>query len=148
MQELPPKFNEAEIEFLVKLDSELEKVDIFYLDREKEVKERYEASTCLGTRFSCLTHCLRLIELKRQLQELKDHLKCSQVFAPTIRKFWDLTFGQQSKNEERRPPFPLGFITSRPRADSPLTTPDGRFGAVELRRAKKKLREAVLEHHK
>lgn len=42
MQELPPKFNEAEIEFLVKLDSELEKVDIFYLDREKEVKERYE----------------------------------------------------------------------------------------------------------
>jgi hypothetical protein len=39
MRELPPKFNEAEMEFLVRLDSELEKVNNFYLDREKEVKE-------------------------------------------------------------------------------------------------------------
>lgn len=40
MQELPPKVNEAEMEFLVKLDQELEKVDQFYLAREKEVKDR------------------------------------------------------------------------------------------------------------
>jgi len=39
MQEIHPKVNEVEMEFLVKLDSELEKVDSFYLDREKEVKE-------------------------------------------------------------------------------------------------------------
>jgi len=39
MQKIHPKVNEVEMEFLVKLDSELEKVDIFYLDREKEVKE-------------------------------------------------------------------------------------------------------------
>jgi SPX domain protein involved in polyphosphate accumulation len=39
MQELPPKVSEAEMEFLVKLDAELEKVDTFYLLREKEVKE-------------------------------------------------------------------------------------------------------------
>ena len=40
MHEPPPsKFSEAEIEFLRKLDGELEKVDAFYLEREKEVKE-------------------------------------------------------------------------------------------------------------
>ena len=44
MHELPPKVNEAEMEFIVKLDEELEKVDSFYLDREKEVKDRWEAS--------------------------------------------------------------------------------------------------------
>lgn len=44
MQEIHPKVNEVEIEFLVKLDSELEKVDSFYLDREREVKEMYGTS--------------------------------------------------------------------------------------------------------
>ncbi|KAF9652631.1 hypothetical protein BDM02DRAFT_3108683 [Thelephora ganbajun] len=44
MQELHPKVNEVEMEFLVKLDSELEKVDSFYLDREREVKEMYKES--------------------------------------------------------------------------------------------------------
>lgn len=39
MHDLPPKVNEVEMEFLLKLDAELEKVDGFYLDREKEVKE-------------------------------------------------------------------------------------------------------------
>jgi hypothetical protein len=43
MQEIPPKVNEVEMEFLVKLDAELEKVESFYLDREKEAKEMYEA---------------------------------------------------------------------------------------------------------
>ena len=43
MHELPPKVNEAEMEFLAKLDRELDKVDSFYLDREKEVKDRWEA---------------------------------------------------------------------------------------------------------
>jgi SPX domain protein involved in polyphosphate accumulation len=42
MHELTPKVNEAEMEFLVKLDEELDKVDSFYLDREKEVKDRFE----------------------------------------------------------------------------------------------------------
>ena len=41
--EVHPKVNEAELDFLLKLDSELEKVEGFYLDREKEVKTRYEA---------------------------------------------------------------------------------------------------------
>lgn len=36
------------------------------------------------TRFSCLITYNRLIELKRQLQELKDHQKFSQVFTPTL----------------------------------------------------------------
>ena len=40
MNELPPKVNEVEMDFLVKLDEELDKVDSFYLDREKEVKDR------------------------------------------------------------------------------------------------------------
>ena len=39
MCELPPKVNEAEMEFLVKLDAELDKVNSFYLDREKEAKD-------------------------------------------------------------------------------------------------------------
>ena len=43
MQEIHPKVNDVEMEFLVKLDAELEKVDSFYLDREKEVKEMYGA---------------------------------------------------------------------------------------------------------
>jgi SPX domain protein involved in polyphosphate accumulation len=42
MHELPPKVNEVEMEFLVKLDEELDKVDSFYLDREKEVNDRWE----------------------------------------------------------------------------------------------------------
>ncbi|KAF9787898.1 SPX domain-containing protein [Thelephora terrestris] len=113
MQELPPKVSEAEMEFLVKLDAELEKVDTFYLDREKEVKEM-------------------LIELKRQLQGLKDHQKSCQL-----------------KSEERRLPLPLKFITSTSRVNlPPITAPDGRFGAMESRRAKRKLKKAVLEHYK
>lgn len=112
-ERLPSKFSEAEIEFLRKLDRELEKVDTFYLEREKEVKEM-------------------LIQLKRQLQELKGHQKCSQ-----------------SKNEEGRLRFPLKFLTSRSHADSPpISTPDGRFGPMESRRAKKKLKKAVIEHYK
>jgi hypothetical protein len=39
LQEIHPKVNDLEMEFLVKLDVELEKVDSFYLDREKEVKD-------------------------------------------------------------------------------------------------------------
>lgn len=49
MHEIPSKFNEVEIEFIVKLDAELEKVDSFYLDREKEVKEMCEASCHIRT---------------------------------------------------------------------------------------------------
>jgi len=41
--EVHPKVNEVELDFLLKLDSELEKVEGFYLDREKEVKTMYEA---------------------------------------------------------------------------------------------------------
>lgn len=44
MHEISPKFNEVEMEFIVKLDEELEKVDSFYLEREKEVKEMYGTS--------------------------------------------------------------------------------------------------------
>ena len=44
MQETHPKLNEVEVEFLVKLDAQLEKVDSFYLEREKEVKEMYGTS--------------------------------------------------------------------------------------------------------
>lgn len=43
MQEIHPKINDVEMEFIVKLDAELEKVDSFYLGREKEVKEMYGA---------------------------------------------------------------------------------------------------------
>jgi len=42
INDMHPKLNEAELEFLAKLDLELAKVECFYLDREKEVKERYE----------------------------------------------------------------------------------------------------------
>jgi len=42
-QEVYPKVNEAELDFLLKLDLELEKVELFYLNREKEVKAMYEA---------------------------------------------------------------------------------------------------------
>ena len=41
--EIHSKVNEIELDFLLKLDLELEKVESFYLDREKEVKTRYEA---------------------------------------------------------------------------------------------------------
>ena len=41
--EVYSKVNEAELDFLLKLDSEVEKVESFYLDREKEVKTRYES---------------------------------------------------------------------------------------------------------
>lgn len=44
MHEIAPKFNEIEMEFVVKLDEELEKVDSFYLEHEKQVKEMYETS--------------------------------------------------------------------------------------------------------
>lgn len=50
MHELPLKVNEVEMVFLVKLDEELDKVDSFYLEREKEVKNRWEASD-LGAGF-------------------------------------------------------------------------------------------------
>ena len=43
MHEIQPKVNEAELEFLMKLDLELEKIENFYMDREKEVKKMYEA---------------------------------------------------------------------------------------------------------
>jgi len=42
-QEVYPKVNEVELDFLLKLDLQLEKVEGFYMDREKEVKTRYEA---------------------------------------------------------------------------------------------------------
>ena len=84
MHEMYPKVNEAEIEFLVKLDAELEKVDSFYLKREKEVKEMCEVSSHLDAQFSCLTSYDRLAKLKEQLQEFKDHQKSFQVFCPTL----------------------------------------------------------------
>ena len=45
MQEvLPkPKVSELELEFLMKLDMELDKVERFYMEREIEVKKMYEA---------------------------------------------------------------------------------------------------------
>ena len=44
--------------------------------------------------------------------------------------------------------FPLNWITSLPRPDTPPAATDARFGAVEFQRAKKRLRKAVLEHYK
>ena len=37
------KVNETELDFILKLDLELDKVERFYLEREKEVKTMYEA---------------------------------------------------------------------------------------------------------
>ena len=155
MQEMHPKLNEVEVEFLVKLDVELEKVDSFYLDREKEVKDMYGAPYHIqtpGSRTSCLTSNDRLTELKRQLQELKDHRKFFfQVFPLLyVNSPRELTLGQQSKVEDRRLHFPLNFISSSARSDTPqtTTTTDSRFGAVEFRRANKDLRKAVHEHYK
>jgi len=42
MQETHPKLNGVGVEFLAKLDAQLEKVDNFYLEREKEVKDMYD----------------------------------------------------------------------------------------------------------
>jgi len=41
-QEVHPKVNAAELDFLLRLDLELDKVESFYLEREKEVKTMCE----------------------------------------------------------------------------------------------------------
>lgn len=103
----------------------------------------------LNTRFLHLTRYDRLAELKRQLQELKDHQRFAQVFALRFASLLqELTLGQRFKVEDRRLQFPLYWIASPSRPDTPTMTADGRFGAIELRRAKKNLRKAVLEHYK
>ena len=83
MNELPPRVNQAEVEFLAKLDEALERVDRFYLNREKEVQDRwgpYDIVWNLDPGFSILMRFPRLAELKRQLQENRDHQRFSQVF--------------------------------------------------------------------
>lgn len=103
MHELRQTLCEDELQFFAKLESELEKVEAFYLDREGEVKEMYDAPHRIQmSGFHACDPTTRLIELKRQLQELQDHQKFFQVFRPCFMLIYPDREPSNSNRESKR----------------------------------------------
>ncbi|KAL1730576.1 EXS family-domain-containing protein, partial [Schizophyllum commune] len=153
--ELLPLLSPIELNFFKLLDAELEKVESFYLDREKEMQER-------------------TVLLREQLNELNDHRKLfypkaklpavdgapiEKTLTKTTTKsgggFFDSnrdryhqgeTPDSEEDIEDRLPPSPPATPVERSSTPQPrrrvMLDPD------EYQHAKKRLKKAVLEHYR
>ncbi|TRM63672.1 EXS family-domain-containing protein, partial [Schizophyllum amplum] len=156
--ELLPLLSSDELIFFKLLDSELEKVELFYQDREKEMQDR-----------SAL--------LKEQLNELNDHRKLfyvggsttawvpfgikpdirlrlrapkARAALPPLQESVEKTVSKSEKSDEggsgRLPPSPPGTPVEHSANQVPrrriMLDPD------EYQHAKKRLKKAILEHYR
>lgn len=135
LQELRSQLSPEELSFLDALDQELEKIETFYLDREKEMQTRTTA-------------------LEEQLHELTYHRKLFHETHPSTPKPWVL--GKVGKVGIKKPQKPVATDGFRSRRNSNETArPHGKGPSYahaldpdEYQNAKKKLNKAVLEHYR
>ncbi|KAK0474204.1 EXS family-domain-containing protein [Armillaria novae-zelandiae] len=135
LQELRGQLSPEELSFLDALDRELEKIETFYLDREKEMQTRTTA-------------------LEEQLHELTYHRKLFHETHPSTPKPWVL--GKVGKVGIKKPQKSVVTDGFRSRRNSNETTrPHGKGPSYahaldpdEYQNAKKKLNKAVLEHYR
>lgn len=135
LQELRGQLSPEELSFLDALDQELEKIETFYLDREKEMQTRTTA-------------------LEEQLHELTYHRKLFHETHPSTPKPWVL--GKVGKVGIKKPQKPVATDGFRSRRNSNETArPHGKGPSYahaldpdEYQNAKKKLNKAVLEHYR
>lgn len=100
MMELLPALTTVQKAFFDKLDSELDKIETFYVEREKEMKTRVTA-------------------LKQQLQELKDHRRLYHVCLIThFYVFADYPYNR--KLNKTAPGFRFDFPSSIPQPLFPV----------------------------
>ncbi|PBK68704.1 EXS-domain-containing protein, partial [Armillaria solidipes] len=135
LQELRGQLSPEELSFLDALDQELEKIETFYLDREKEMQ-------------------IRTTALEEQLHELTYHRKLFHETHPSTPKPWVL--GKVGKVGIKKPQKPVAKDGFRSRRNSNETArPHGKGPSYahaldpdEYQNAKKKLNKAVLEHYR
>ncbi|KAG7441122.1 SPX-domain-containing protein [Guyanagaster necrorhizus] len=135
LQDLRGQLSPEELSFLDALDKELEKIETFYLDREKEMQTRTTA-------------------LEGQLHELSYHRKLFHETHPSTSKPWIL--GKVGKVGFRKPQKAVNADGYRPQRNCNETAhPHGKSPSYahaldpdEYQNAKKKLNKAVLEHYR
>ncbi len=138
LQELRSQLSPEELSFLDALDQELEKIETFYLDREKEMQTRTTA-------------------LEEQLHELTYHRKLFHETHPSTPKPWVLgKVGKVGIKKSQKSQKPVATDSFRSRRNSNETArPHGKGPSYahaldpdEYQNAKKKLNKAVLEHYR
>ncbi|KAK0203403.1 SPX domain-containing protein [Desarmillaria ectypa] len=135
LQELRRQLCPEELSFLDALDQELEKIETFYLDREKAMQ-------------------IRTTALEEQLHELSYHRKLFHETHPSTPKPWVL--GKVGKVGIKKPQKAVatdGFRSQRNSGEA--ARPHGKSPSYahaldpdEYQNAKKKLNKAVLEHYR
>jgi xenotropic and polytropic retrovirus receptor 1 len=139
------EYNEAELHFLHWLDSEIEKIDKFYQEKENDAEERYKL---LSAQLEALrqlreTHHLESNETSQSVSraEPSDGHRASWVQKPinTVRASLDgLSSAMPAADHERRAKNPELIA-------HPISTSTG---YVEYRIARRRLKEAILEFYR
>uniref|UniRef100_A0A0W0FTA8 Signal transduction protein n=1 Tax=Moniliophthora roreri TaxID=221103 RepID=A0A0W0FTA8_MONRR len=163
LNNLYPLLSSEELKFFKALDHELEKVENFYLDREKEMRartlviedqlneliqhrQRFHAARARRRRWSDLTHDLFAV-IKPGLKQNQVQKLDSSLVTESVLENEDLTnIGSSSKKTGKNDQSPPSG--SHPESGNDRNGKGHTLDPDEYRNAKKKLKKAVLEHYR
>ncbi|ESK90170.1 signal transduction protein [Moniliophthora roreri MCA 2997] len=163
LNNLYPLLSSEELKFFKALDHELEKVENFYLDREKEMRartlviedqlneliqhrQRFHAARARRRRWSDLTHDLFAV-IKPGLKQNQVQKLDSSLVTESALENEDLTnIGSSSKKTGKNDQSPPSG--SHPESGNDRNGKGHTLDPDEYRNAKKKLKKAVLEHYR